>query len=209
MQKMKWEKIMLNKIMSLHLLPMILILTFTTSCSVTEQSEISDKKVKSQIENSITYTNALAAMKNGELKQAQSLLQEVINKDPTFSKAHANLGIVFFKSNSLNEAENSFQHALRTNPENIFALNQLGILYRQQGDFSSAKSSYEKAININSDYALAHLNLGILYDLYLYDFPNALKHYKKYQDLTKNDNKQVEKWIIDLERRENKPLGKK
>lgn len=209
MQKKRREKIMLNKKMTSHLIYVILTLIFITSCSVTQQSEKSDKKVKSQAENSVAYKNALSAMKNGELKQAQSLLQDVINKDSTFSNAHANLGIVFFKSNFFNEAENSFQHALRTDPNNVFALNYLGILYRQQGDFSSSKSSYEKAININSDYALAHLNIGILYDLYLYDYSNAIKHYKKYQGLTKNNNKQVEKWIIDLDRRQNKSQDKK
>ena len=200
---------MLNKQKTLHLLPIIFIIIFTTSCSVTQQSENINKTEKSQAENSLAYKNALSAMKNGELKQAKNLLREVINEEPSFSNAHANLGIVFFKSNSFNEAENSFRHALRTNPKNIYALNHLGILYRQQGDFSSAKSSYEKAININSDYALAHLNLGILYDLYLYEFSNAIKHYKKYQSLTNNSNKQVEKWIIDLERRQNNPPGQK
>ena len=70
----------------------------------------------------------------------------------------------------------------------------------------NSKTSYKKAIDINSNYANAHLNLGILYDLYFYDFPNAIKHYNNYQALTKNTNKQVEKWIIDLERRHKKSL---
>ena len=198
---------MLNK-MPAHLFAIVLTLLFISACSVTQQGAVQEDDSKAPV-HSTTYKNALSAMKNAELKQAQSLLQDVINQQPKFSNAHVNLGIVFLRNNSLSEAENSFNHALRINPKNIFALNQLGILHRQQGDFSSAKSSYKKAIDINSDYANAHLNLGILYDLYLYDFPNAIEQYKSYQALTKDTNKQVEKWIVDLERRHKKSLEPK
>ena len=198
---------MLNKIPA-HIFAIVLGLFFISSCSVTQQVQEQNSESNPPIHSAV-YKNALSAMKNSELKQAQSLLQDVINQQPDFSNAHVNLGIVFLRKNSLSEAENSFNHALRINPKNIFALNQLGILHRQQGDFSAAKSSYEKAVDINSDYANAHLNLGILYDLYLYDFPNAIEQYKSYQALTKNTNKQVEKWIIDLERRHKKSLEPK
>ena len=198
---------MLNK-MPTHLFNIVFAIIFISACSVTQQGIEQKTDSKSPV-HSAAYKNALSAMKNSDLKQAQSLLQEVINQQPNFSNAHVNLGIVFLRKNSLNEAENSFLHALRINPQNIFALNQLGILHRQQGDFSAAKTSYQKAININSNYANVHLNLGILYDLYFYDLPNAIKHYNRYQALTKNTNKQVEKWIIDLERRHKKSLEPK
>ena len=193
--------------MPTHLLAIIFGLLFISACSVTQQGTVRDADSKSA--HSTAYKNALSAMKNNELRQAQSLLQDVINQQPSFSNAHVNLGIVFLKNKSLSEAENSFLHALRINPKNVYALNQLGILQRQQGDFSAAKLSYEKAIDINSDYAFAHLNLGILYDLYFYDLPKAIDEYKTYQELTKNENKQVEKWIIDLERRYKKSLDPK
>lgn len=198
---------MLSKIPA-HLFPIILGLLFISACSVTQQGTEQSSDTTGPV-HSTAYKNALSAMKSSELKQAQSLLQDIINQQPNFSNAHVNLGIVFLRRNSLSEAENSFNHALRINPENIFALNQLGILHRKQGNFSAAKSFYEKAIDIKSDYANAHLNLGILYDLYFYDFPKAITQYKSYQALTKDKNKQVEKWIIDLERRHKKSLEPK
>ena len=207
MRKKKSGKIMLNKTPA-HLFSIILALLFISACSVTQQGAGGDYGSKEPV-HSTAYKNALSAMKNSEFKKAQSLLQDVINQQPNSSNAHVNLGIVHLKKNSLSEAENSFNHALRVNPNNVYALNQLGILYRQLGNFSAAKSYYEKAIDINSDYANAHLNLGVLYDLYLYDFPNAIEQYKIYQSLTKNKNKQVEKWIIDLERRLKKSLESK
>ena len=197
---------MLNKKHPIFLLVIIAPLLFS-GCSSIPNGASSDTAIKS--ERSPEYDNALSAMKEGQSKQAISLFREVINQQPNISNAHLNLGILLLKQQSLNEAENSFQHALRINPNNIYALNQIGILYRKIGNFSKSKASYNKAIDIDSDYAFAHLNLGILYDLYLYDFPNAIEHYKKYQELTKDNNNQVGKWIIDLERRYKKSLGQK
>ena len=60
---------------------------------------------------------------------------------------------------------------------------------------------YLQAIKHKSDYAIAYLNLGILYDLYLQELNDALDHYKQYQTMTNNNDKLVDKWIIDLEHR--------
>jgi Flp pilus assembly protein TadD len=81
------------------------------------------------------------------------------------------------------------------------AYNHLGVVLRQRGQFEQARQSYETAIRINAAYASAHLNLGILNDLYLQDLATALRHYQRYQVLTGDSDKQVAKWIIDLERR--------
>lgn len=207
MLKQRKEKVMLNKKINFRLLIILVSVLLLSACSVTQQVSSTDSSSKTEYSQS--YNDALSAMESKKYNRAQTLLREVINKQPNFSNAHVNLGITFLKNNSLNEAENSFQHALRINPENKYALNQLGILYRQQGDFSASKSFYEKAINIDSDYAFAILNLGILYDLYLYDFSRAIEQYKTYQKLIKKEDSQVKKWIIDLERRYKKSLAKK
>ena len=185
----------------------VLIAMLLPACSVTSPtSNTEGDSGLIKAEHKAAFTQAVSAMQAGESKKAQDLLINLINEQPNISNAHVNLGIIFIKNKSLNEAENAFIHALKINPENIYALNQLGILYRQQGNFSESKSAYEKAINIESEYAFAHLNLGILYDLYLYDFPKAIEHYKKYQEITDDKNKQVNKWIVDLERRHKKSL---
>ena len=193
---------MLNKYLSLLFIVALLLLA---GCSTTPETGSADNNIKYNPD----YTQALAAMKSGELKEAQLLLRKVIKQQPKFSNAHVNMGIIYFKRNSLTEAENSFQYALKINPENMYAFNHLGLLYRHQGKFSAAKTAYEKAIDIDSNYAYAQLNLGILFDLYLYDFSSAIEQYKKYQDILGKDDKQVNKWIIDLERRLKKSQGKK
>ncbi|UCE89659.1 MAG: tetratricopeptide repeat protein, partial [Pseudomonadota bacterium] len=88
------------------------------------------------------------------------------------------------------------------NPDNAAAYNHLGIVHRQRGDFKKAQDAYRQALKIEPDYALAHRNLGILYDLYMGDLSRALKHYERYQALTGGDDRQVDKWIVDLKRRD-------
>ena len=177
-----------------------------TACSVT-QEEIRPSDSAS-VKNE-TYIEAIAAMKSGDSDKARRLFLEVINQQPELDNAHVNIGIIFIKTNAFEKAENSFNRALKINKNNIYALNQLGFLYRKQGDFIKAKASYLQAIDIDSNYANAHLNLGILYDLYLYDLESAIEQYETYNKLSKEKDKQVEKWIFDLKRRHEKSLAQK
>ena len=191
---------MLNKLAQ-SLLALLLALQLA-ACSVTQE----DVSSSGSSVNNQAYMKAVAAMKVGDMDEARSLFLEVINQQPKLANAHVNMGIIFIKNKSFDEAENAFNRALKINPNNIYALNQLGVLYRKQGEFSKAKASYEKAIDINFDYAYAHLNLGILYDLYLYDLESAIEQYKIYNELSKEEDKQIGKWIFDLERRHKKSL---
>lgn len=216
MPKQKRESLMLNNLMSTHSLmslssawklSLLIITLLTSACSVTQEAANTSNSNLTPASNE-AYAEAISAMKSGDDKNAQILLQKVIRQQPNFSNAHINLGILFLKKNLLKKAEEHLLQAIKIAPNNIYALNQLGFLYRSKGEFSKAKESYEKAIDINSDYAYAHLNLGILYDLYLYDLENAIEQYKIYLDLSKDD-KQVKKWIFELERRQKKPLAQK
>ena len=206
MLKQKSENCMSNKLCR-PLLSVFFILQLV-ACSVTPDGEKTYESSGSTVKGK-NYLAAVTAMKSGNLNEARNLFLDVINKQPNLANAHVNIGIIFSKNESLAEAENAFNRALEIDPKNIYALNQLGYLYRKQGEFSKAKASYEKSIDINSGYAYAHLNLGILYDIYMYDLKNAIKHYKIYNELLKVKDKQVEKWLFDLERRHNKAVTKK
>lgn len=219
MQKLKRESFMFNKFIKAQSyltfpakrLPLLAVLlsVLLSACSITPEGSQGTSEKNLSPANYEALSDAISAMKSGDLKNAQSLLLDLINQQPNIANAHVNLGIIFIKNKSFDEAENSLNRALQINPKNIYALNQLGFLYRRQGHFSKAKESYKKAIDINSDYANAHLNLGILYDLYLYDLEKAIEQYKIYKELSKENEKLVEKWIFDLERRYKKSLAQK
>ncbi|MEQ3634048.1 tetratricopeptide repeat protein [Thalassolituus sp.] len=71
---------------------------------------------------------------------------------------------------------------------------------RELGLFAEAEQSYKAAIACNPTDAEAHYNLGILYDLYRNDLVSALAEYKQAKALL-GDDKNLDIWITDLERR--------
>ena len=146
------------------------------------------------------YEQATAVLAAGDLLEAEFRFQEFVLQYPDFPGAHVNLAIIHSANENDKAAEDSITDALLLDPEYAPALNQLGMLLRRQGKFDDAEAAYLRAVEKQPDYALAHYNLGVLNELYLQRLGPALSHFEQYQALTGED-KQVEKWIVDLKRR--------
>jgi len=147
------------------------------------------------------FEKALAAMKDGNNPKAEALLLKVSNQHPDLSGPFVNLGLIKFSAGAVDEAEKYFKKALEVNPRSAISYNHLGIILRGKGDFKEAKRNYEMALDIDGNYANAHLNYGILLDLYLGQLEGAREHYQKYLELSGGSDKDVEKWIADVELR--------
>jgi tetratricopeptide (TPR) repeat protein len=147
------------------------------------------------------YEAALSAMRSGKTAQAEKALQKLTAEHPDYSGPQTNLGILYFHQKELEKARAAFQASLKINPQNVVSLNYLGIISRGAGEFKQAHGYYEKALQLDPDYAYAHRNFGILLELYMGKLPEALEHYKRYQALTKEEDIEVKKWIVDLGRR--------
>ncbi len=93
------------------------------------------------------------------------------------------------------------QRALEINPGSAVSLDYLGVINRDKGRFKEAAGFYQRAIEADPNYAYAHRNYGILLELYMGKLKQALAQYEEYQKLTKGEDKQVAKWIVDLSRR--------
>lgn len=144
---------------------------------------------------------ALAAMRNGDDAAAEKLFQQMTKDFPAYSGPYTNLGIIYFRAGKMDKAEPAFLHSLEINPKNPVSLDYLGIINRNKGQFKEAYAYYDKALQIDPDYAYAHRNFGILLELYMGKLSEALDHYKRYQDLTKEEDQEVKRWIADLGRR--------
>ncbi len=149
------------------------------------------------------YSKALSAAKKGNTKTAIKLLQAITEKHQDFSAAFTNLGLQHLAAENHKQAEAALRKALKINPEDAVACNHLGVILRFKGQFDDARDMYANAIKLKPDYALAHYNIGILYDIYLYELPLALNHYRQYLDLSDKDDELVKQWVTDLELRVN------
>ncbi|WP_444892276.1 tetratricopeptide repeat protein [Microbulbifer sp. TRSA001] len=136
-----------------------------------------------------------------DLTTAESQLLQITEKWPVLSGAWLNLAIVQQSADKYAEAEQSFRQAISVNDNNIFAWNHLAALMRDRGRFEDAEQCYKAAIERWPHYIDAHRNLGILYDLYLQKPERALQHYLAAQDASIEQDKLLNAWILELERR--------
>ena len=87
----------------------------------------------------------------------------------------------------------------------VAALNNQALLLTEQNQFSEAAVMLETGLQSSPEVAELHYNLAVISELYLLDLDRALRHYKRYQELSsgedKDENKRVTGWIADLERR--------
>lgn len=175
-----------------------LLLSLVSGCSV--YTSKTQPEIPEQVK--LAYQHALDSMKAGKHKQAIKQFNNITKTNPELSGPFTNLGMLYLKSNSLDQAEQALQKAVTLKPTNMIGYNYLGIVFRHQGRFTDAEKAYLKAIEIDSNYPYAHLNLGILYDLYKSDLSKAILHYQRYLSLSDDPDKMVEKWIVDIKRRD-------
>lgn len=189
-----------NNIIAMLWLLFVLALQGCTTTPTTE-GEMSATAVNASAEAVAEFKQAVDMLKSGQRGVALQLFQHMAARYPQLAGIQVNIGIIHLQDGKTEEAIAALKRALQINPANAVAQHHLGIAYRQAGKFSAAKDAYLQALKLKPDYANAHLNLGILYDLYLQQLPQALEHYKHYQRLAATEDKQVSKWVIDLERR--------
>ncbi|MFV2059394.1 MAG: tetratricopeptide repeat protein [Gammaproteobacteria bacterium] len=149
------------------------------------------------------YIRAISLMQSNKNNSAIRALKLLTQNYPQFAGPHVNLGLIYFHAKQYSKAQKAFDKALNLNPNNAVSHNHIGVIQRKNGKFKDALKSYQLAIRSKPKYANAHLNIGILYDIYLANLSKALEHYKRYQEITGNKDKNVSKWIIDIERRVN------
>lgn len=174
-----------------------------TGCETLPEKSSASQPVEVPAGAKSTYARAVSAVKAGRDAQAIQLFSGLTRDYPDFAAGYTNLGLLYLKSNKIADAEHVLNQAIMLNPGDAVAYNHLGVVLRQRGEFEQARQAYLNALRINSRYAGAHLNLGILHDIYLHDLGVALQNYQKYQTLTSDADKQVAKWIVDLQRRVN------
>lgn len=147
------------------------------------------------------FTRATALAREGRLVEAEALLLQITDDQPELAGPWINLARVFVDQERPDDAVSALQQAVLANPANCAARTELGVLLRRRGEFAGAEAHYLACLEHQPDYQAAYLNLGILYDLYLGRLDDALAAYEHYQSLAAEPDRQVNVWVVDLQRR--------
>jgi tetratricopeptide (TPR) repeat protein len=147
------------------------------------------------------FDRAVTLMKAGQYSEAIPVLEQLTEKNPSLAGPWINLGIARARIGETQSAVQALKKAIEVNAASPAAYTQLGMVYRSSGDFEASRKAYLDAITVDPQYSYAHRNLGILFEIYLQQPDYALQHYKRYQALQAEPDKEVQKWIVELERR--------
>jgi Flp pilus assembly protein TadD len=185
-------------------------------------SSTAETFVKGDLRSS--YQQGLSYLEQGQLDNAQAVLEPLTLSNPDRIELHNVLGILYRRRGMLEKAIGEYQQAITLTEKSSAAsskkqakaseqakasssqaraselYNNLAIAYREHGEFKKAEEAYRKAIALNPNFALAHYNLGVLYDLYLNQPGEALRYYRDYERLA-GKSQTVDVWIADLEQR--------
>lgn len=108
-----------------------------------------------------TLQQALVLHQGGQLAQAQTLYDRVLQLQPeNFDALHLS-GLIAFQSKNPARAVELINRALAINPRHADAHANKGNALRKLGQFESALASYDSAIQLRPQHAETHLNRGI------------------------------------------------
>jgi lipopolysaccharide biosynthesis regulator YciM len=165
------------------------------------------QKGKVKKESIAKYIDATRAFKQKQYEQAEKLSQELTTEDKSLSGPWILIGDIATEQKNYDKAIASYEKAIVQNSKNINAYLRLAKTRRLKGQFLEAQNTYAKSLALWRDCPEAHLNLAILYDIYLNHPLRAQKHMEAYQYLTGGEDKTVEKWLVEIQKRTGVPAS--
>jgi len=122
-------------------------------------------------------------------REATSLLEGAISRDPKFARAYAGLAEAWLQmanwadfAVSVKKAEAAARKALETGPESAETHAAMGDVHSAMDRHQEARLEFEKAIRINPNLAEANAGLGFSYGTFG-RFDEAIRYYRKARSL--------------------------
>lgn len=130
------------------------------------------------IEIDALFAQAYQLQHKGELREAISIYEQIVSKNPKHPEALHFLGLSYAQLGDIDSAILYLLRAQAINPTDPSLLNNLANAYKKNNQFDIAISYYLNAIKLKPKYAQAHNNLATIYALQN-KYQEALLHYKK------------------------------
>jgi Tfp pilus assembly protein PilF len=113
--------------------------------------------------NQSLFDKSQEAIKKNDLKQAATLLNQLVSADAKDYQAWTALGLVHSIQEKNGDAEKAFRNALAEKPTSFMALLNLGKLQLRQKNFDGAVETLTKAVETDPKSADANFLLGEAY----------------------------------------------
>jgi tetratricopeptide (TPR) repeat protein len=103
---------------------------------------------------------AQLSRQQGNARQAEDLLSQAIEENPSLPFAYAERGFLRMNENNMEGAISDYTQAILIDPTEPDYFVNRGILYERQKKYAEAIRNYNQAIKVRNTYALAWLNRG-------------------------------------------------
>ncbi len=141
-------------------------------------------KVK-QMEEEKLNQSAQVEIYRRQIKELKKSYEGAMNKNRALEKDLEQLPLRF--------AEVSRQNKVLIKETALMHYN-LGVFYTKNKEYSRAIAEFEKTIELNPDDPYAHYNLGYIYAEYMVDRPKAIEQFRKFLQLCKTEDSDVD-WV--------------
>lgn len=128
------------------------------------------------------FSRAKSLIQQGDLQQAELILQQLLAKLPSEPRFLYLLGVVQLQSSNIQGAVALLQQADSVSPNNVEILNVLGAALQAQGDLDKALSVFGQIVALDPSFASAYNNLGVIYKQKS-KFKQAESNYRKAVEL--------------------------
>ena len=107
--------------------------------------------------------SSMTYQRNKVWQNSEALWSDVVNKYPSVSLAHYNLGLAYYESGRLDEAIEEYKEAVRLRQHYLKARYNLGLAYAYSGQYDKALVQFQQTIGLDPDHVGAHMSLGRVY----------------------------------------------
>lgn len=108
------------------------------------------------------WSQAEAAMQQGNLAKATAFYREVANLDPNNAAAQHRLALIATQQKNYPLAESHYLKAVNLDPQNASILNDLGYSYLEQGRLADSERIFQQLLQVDPGNSLALRNMGEL-----------------------------------------------
>jgi tetratricopeptide (TPR) repeat protein len=93
--------------------------------------------------------------RRGDNEKALAIYRDIIRRNPDYSNAYFDVGIIYLDQDSLSKAYDNFDIAIKTEPLFINAFYYRGLCSEKRGDAAAALADYRRAAGMAPDFAEA------------------------------------------------------
>lgn len=130
-------------------------------------------------------------------------LQQALEIDPLFYKAHFKLGICYYMLGQYALEINEYKKCLAINPQYVPAWLNLGHAYLARDELEAAREAYERVLEINPNHAVALYNKALI-EFDLNNEPESVRLFRQFLavDGEGEMGERARQYLNELERRQ-------